>query len=484
MPVEGSRMSSERPPEPNTKLPSLEKEPVSPSKDSPAADPQLSSETLQQKSEGEERDEEFPFEQQPTTLLAIIKYRLARLNNWIRSKRLSLFGWLNKQFGQLTFSQWCYFVAFVVLINQAGDGNNDDQYYLTVGIIAGLGLIRELWQVFAKIWEHMLGKGILLILYAATANFALAISALKINSISGVEPYIFVFTMGFTTLLMLPFWILTASIIFLGSAIVIGNLWLLFGLLLRIVGIKIKLHWEDQSFAVITMIFRFVLIPFLIYVLLQIMNPYLKQMDMFEVPLGLTMFENGEAAFINAARFNTLSKQQLSEIAQHIRSDQAEPITAELQQKMDTLALSDMEKNIIYEMSDEDLVRLIDRVKQSSTDDTLVNMDSEAGNNAAAEAANSDTGATSISTQDTAIDAPVDETNTDAAETRVLDNLIARFIYRFETYPYSSCAKEEHQRVLPFEEDKMLVAEQDDSKELGIKFYVAACEPVYNIKQP
>ena len=52
----------------------------------------------------------------------------------------------------------------------------------------------------------MLGKGLILVLYAATANFALAISAIEINIITGIEPGPFVFTLGFATLIMLPFW--------------------------------------------------------------------------------------------------------------------------------------------------------------------------------------------------------------------------------------------------------------------------------------
>jgi hydrogenase-4 membrane subunit HyfE len=51
----------------------------------------------------------------------------------------------------------------------------------------------------------MLSKALTLVLCAATTYFALAISALKINLIRGIEPRPFIFTLSFSTLIMLLF---------------------------------------------------------------------------------------------------------------------------------------------------------------------------------------------------------------------------------------------------------------------------------------
>ncbi len=51
----------------------------------------------------------------------------------------------------------------------------------------------------------MLSKALILVLFAATTNFVLAISALKINLIRDIEPGPFIFTFSSATLIMLPF---------------------------------------------------------------------------------------------------------------------------------------------------------------------------------------------------------------------------------------------------------------------------------------
>ena len=189
---------------------------------------------------------------------------------------------IRKKMSMLTLSQWMYLIAILLLFFvQENQDTQEISGLLWVGAIAGFGLIRELWHVFNRIWEHMLGKGLILIMYAATANFALAVSALKINNITGIEPEPFVFTLGFATLIMLPFWMLLSSIVFFSVALIAGNIWLVVGILLRLVRVKIKVHWEDRSFVIITMILRIILIPYVLMSLLFVAVPYAKQIELF-----------------------------------------------------------------------------------------------------------------------------------------------------------------------------------------------------------
>lgn len=192
-----------------------------------------------------------------------------------------------KKFSLLTISQWMYLLAFLLLLVHTQEDIEDPSELLWVGVFAGIGLIRELWLVFNRIWEHILGKGLILVLYAATANFALAISALKINVITGIEPGPFVFTLGFATLIMLPFWLLMSSILFFSVALIAGNLWLVLGILLRLVRIKVKVHWEDKVFVLITMILRLILIPYVIMSVFFMAVPYAQQIEIFEQPIAL-----------------------------------------------------------------------------------------------------------------------------------------------------------------------------------------------------
>lgn len=201
---------------------------------------------------------------------------------------------LRKKLSLLTLSQWMYFIAFVLLLTHVEKDIEEDSVLLWVGAIAGVGLIRELWHVFNRIWEHMLGKGLILVLYAATANFALAISALKINVITGIEPGPFVFTLGFATLIMLPFWLLVSSILFFSVALVAGNFWLIIGILLRLVRVKVKVHWEDKVFVIITMIMRLILIPYVIMSIFFMAVPYAEQIELFEHPIAMLRADSSD----------------------------------------------------------------------------------------------------------------------------------------------------------------------------------------------
>jgi hypothetical protein len=193
----------------------------------------------------------------------VIKPKATFKRNWPRLPT-HIIPSLRKKFSQLTLSQWMYLIAFLLAVIHSEQGDGQDYELLWVGAIAGVGLVRELWHVFNRIWEHMLGKAFILVLYAATANFALAISALKINVITGIEPGPFVFTLGFATLIMLPFWLLMSSIIFFSVALIAGGLWSIIGVLLRPLGVKVKIHWEDNTFVFMTMLLRLVLIPYVI----------------------------------------------------------------------------------------------------------------------------------------------------------------------------------------------------------------------------
>jgi hypothetical protein len=247
----------------------------------------LSNSQLQQS-----KSEESPGEQGASFLLTYFKQVVpklglfllntgARWNLSIKNKLSQLNQSIRRKSSELTLSQWMYLIAFVLVLMHSEQDIEQDYELLWVGAIAGVGLVRELWHVFNRIWEHMLGKALILVLYAATANFALAISALKINVITGIEPGPFIFTLGFTTLIMLPFWLLMSSIIFFSVALIAGGIWSIIGILLRPLGVKVKIHWEDKSFVFITMIIRLVLIPFVIGSILFMAVPYAKQIELF-----------------------------------------------------------------------------------------------------------------------------------------------------------------------------------------------------------
>lgn len=429
------------------------------------------------------------------TIINTVKRNL--LSSWqkLKIKITNIVLHIKNRFKDLTFSQYCYLLACILLLSYLGDDNKGEEHAIYVGLIGGIGLLRELWVVFNKIWEHNFGKALLLVLYAATANFALAVSALKINSIAGVEPQVFDFTMGFTTLLMLPFWFLTASFIFLGSAMLLINFWLLFSFAVRIFGIRLKMHFEDKSFAILTMIMRIVLIPFLMTVMAHMIAPYVKQMDMFDQLKNISIVQKMDPMFFNPTAFENRSEQEIREIMDTLRQTSLDALSKDEIALIDNHQLSHLQVEMIRGMSDENLEKLVKRISDAAGKQSLMNISNTSPSEISIDLSTQDPkiSGDNQSTEPTSehdISQPVgpeiaNETQSSEAanyeeDTRVLDHLIANFIFVFETYPYSACKKEAHQRVLQFDDNVIFVAEKDLNKELGYNFFVAPCEPNFN----
>lgn len=214
-----------------------------------------------------------------------VRHQQLRIEQLIdRIKSLQLMQWA-KQYNP---SQWCYFIASALLLFTLF---NDGSYITVVAVVAFIGLIRELINVFHRLWATTLGKSLTLITYASTANLALAFAALKINLITGVEPMPFIFTLGFTTLVLMPFWIAASSIMMFLIVLVFANLWLLVSIPIRLIGIPLVIHWEDKHRAVLTMLMRIVLIPIVLVHLVNVMLPYigqdvLQESDGFSLNIG------------------------------------------------------------------------------------------------------------------------------------------------------------------------------------------------------
>ncbi|MFC3096070.1 hypothetical protein DRW07_05825 [Alteromonas sediminis] len=323
------------------------------------------------------------------------KNQLSNTVNRVKSK-VSNIGFLQK-IKHLTPSQWCYFVALFLLFTGSENGELPDERLGLVALIAGIGFSRELFRVIHKIWDSMLGKGIFLLLYAGVANIALALAAVKVNSIAGIEPAILTFSVAFTLMLTLPIWFFFATIVFASVLLLIGNLWLLLTLLLRIVRIKIKAHWEDSVFVIASMIARLVLLVVVMLAMSDMIEPYIDQ---------FSARENGEPIF------------SISTPKDRARNAQKEALLAEAE-----AAVAEANKN---------------EADQATSDEAIP------------------------------------ENETEEQDDRIIDRLIAAFIYNFETYPSSSCKQAENEKVIAIDENSIFVAAEADN-ELGYEFYVMPC---------
>ncbi|WP_371195091.1 hypothetical protein [Glaciecola sp. SC05] len=299
-----------------------------------------------------------------------------------RTKLSNLFEWAK----QFTPSQLCYFIASLLLIPCI---IFDGFEIIWVALIAFAGLLREVLNVFHKVWESTIGKSLVVVLYASTANLALAFAALKINAITSIEPAPFIFTLGFTTLMLMPFWIALSSIVIFLLVLVLANVWLLISLLLRLVGFNIKIHWEDKKRAVLTMILRIVLIPIVLAHLVNVMLPFANT-DLLDGPMHLT--------------FNT-------------------------------------------EQADFDANKELPQVETEALEEALN------GDNSEQELRNNQL---------------------------FIENIIANFIFYFESYPSSACIKSDLQRSVMINEDLVLLISRNEQAIHGYDYEVRECLPRLN----
>lgn len=185
----------------------------------------------------------------------------------------------------LHLSQKMYFIAFIVFIFLIDDQSADsDTYAQWVGLIAAMGFSRELWQMFLKVWESHLGKSVILLCYAVIANFTLALAAKKVNQVVGIEPTTLIYTQGFTTFLLLPFWLLTFSMIAMTTALLFMQLWLLFLGGLKLLGLYRKRVTLDEHCPRLFFILRIILLPLVLAFLLSALIWYGKQLS-FDINL-------------------------------------------------------------------------------------------------------------------------------------------------------------------------------------------------------
>lgn len=189
---------------------------------------------------------------------------------------------------QLHLSQKTYLIAFIALVYGFNSDNPDaDNYTFWIGLTAAVGFSRELWQMFLKVWEGYLGKSVTLLCYAIIANFTLALAAKKVNQIVGIEPTMLIYTQGFTTFLLLPFWLLTFSMIAMTIALLFMQLWLLFLGGLKLIGLYRKRITLDEHFPKLFFTLRIILLPLVLGFLLNALIWYGRQLS-----FDLNLFDN------------------------------------------------------------------------------------------------------------------------------------------------------------------------------------------------
>ncbi len=134
--------------------------------------------------------------------------------------------------------------------------------------IAFSALIMECLPIVHYSWRSLIGKAVILLTYAVIANFALANAASVVNQVTGVSSDFFTYSHNFAILLYIPAWVAAITIIGLVFFQIMSIAYVSAILLLKPFGIASKFNISKYPHPVITMVIRIAL-TLLIIVFLQ-----------------------------------------------------------------------------------------------------------------------------------------------------------------------------------------------------------------------
>ena len=361
-------------------------------------------------------------------------------------------GW-GERWSRLHANQIIYVIALVLYFTVDGEKTEPNTLIWLIGLLAFFGMARELWAIFVKVWESMLGRLLLLVSYAAIANFTLALASQKVNMVIGADPSQLYHTQGLTTLLMLPLWLMIVSIvavIFMFGLLQILKLVTGLFIFMRIIGKRAK---PKEAFPKTFIIIRLVLLFPVTMTMTSAVGWYGDQ---------LNLADNSGLSF-NVTPKNIAGKQLAKAgIAGIEESLKDETITEK--EREDLLQLkedlqSGIDDNFTEFMPDEE-----EAVQNSEVEDSRVATVSESANDAPADTQEpTETSGTEVT--------EVPETQ----ELHFLDQLIASFVYNFEAFQFSHCDKTPTERVVYISESEILAVIEDSTTATGYRFSTRTC---------
>lgn len=341
---------------------------------------------------------------------------------------------LGERWAQLHTNQIIYALALILFVFADGDIEEQNSTMWLIGLFAFFGMARELWAIFIKVWESTFGRLILLILYAAIANFTLAVASQKVNIVINADPTQLYHTLGVTTLLILPLWLMIVSVV--AMIVIFGLLQILrlmrgLLVLMRIIGKKAK---PKEAFPKTFSVVRLILLAPVSMTMITSLGWYGDQLNLPHTPGFRFTSSAGGIVDKKVATVGLdviegeLQKENLSE------QDRKELLTA---------------KN-----------KLLERLDISFNHDAPENIPKVEPN-----------GAPLVSVYD----AIVEQTNIRPPKIYFLDTLIASFVYNYEAFEYSHCLKAPDERVVYISDNDVLVVKEDKGTSTGYAFSTRTC---------
>ncbi|MBR8845424.1 MULTISPECIES: hypothetical protein [unclassified Pseudoalteromonas] len=173
------------------------------------------------------------------------------------------------QFWQsLTLAQRYYLVSFIIFMFSLSETEDDNFTAFLILITTVTALCYEFWPRIMTFWESVPGKALILLFYAFIANFVLVQADGRINDLTGVSTDNFPYTHNLSVLLSLPTWFFITSTFLLILAQLFMTCYVVVLFLLK--PLRIKPFWHQNHYrypattAIIRLIMCFVLLAFLV----------------------------------------------------------------------------------------------------------------------------------------------------------------------------------------------------------------------------
>lgn len=339
------------------------------------------------------------------------------------------------RWSRLHTNQVIYVIALVLFITVDVDLDKPTGALWFIGFLAIFAMARELWAIFVKVWESTFGRLVLLVLYAAIANFALALASQKINTVIGADPTQLYHTQGVATLLMLPLWLMIMSVVAMVCIFgVLQFLRLFKGILvfLRIIGRK---SVPTEAFPKTFVIVRLILLVPVIATMANSVAWYGQQLNLSQ-----------HSGFNFSGEFGDVAEDQVAQASLNA-----------IETRLASETLSDKERDDLNEIRDRLLATIAQNNANHEDNSPLV----EAYVVPALDNENPETEALS------------------EAETSppyfFLDKLIASFVYHYEAFEYSHCQKTDDERVVYISENDILAVTKNAEAINGFVFTTRPC---------
>ena len=134
--------------------------------------------------------------------------------------------------GKLNRSQKFYYFGFVFgLLAAFWCVTPFSQIFLSVFIAAGLlltcGVASDILIVYRKVWETNIGKGLILVIYAAATNFAYALSSQIVNEIVTFESSKLIYSINLVAVMLLPLFVLAFTYLVFAVIFIFGQFYML-----------------------------------------------------------------------------------------------------------------------------------------------------------------------------------------------------------------------------------------------------------------